>query len=205
MSVITLTKEESLDNNSVVQISPTATSARRSPLDFKAKLLRHLISKRTEGGFTMIELLVVIIIIGILAAIALPSYLNQVNKGKQAEAKQYMGAMNRSQEAYYLEQGSFATDIDQLGLGIKKQTENYDYSVTSNYDLSFPISQNNAMSRKKGLFSYLTLLRQIDGTPDAIFDFKGCTSKKAVVMSSPPPVPVIIDTDPLYCPIDYNP
>jgi len=102
--------------------------------ELKAKYIQFLNQKNQDEGFTLIELLVVIIIIGILAAIALPSFLNQANKAKQSEAKTYVGSMNRAQQAFYLE-NNYMTAYDggkgfgQLGLGVATETVNYKYGI----------------------------------------------------------------------------
>jgi len=75
----------------------------------------------------LIELLVVIIIIGILAAIALPSFLNQANKGKQSEARTYVGSLNKGQQGYYTEKSKFGTQDTVLGVGLNTDTSNYKY------------------------------------------------------------------------------
>ncbi|MGF1515064.1 MAG: type IV pilin-like G/H family protein [Elainellaceae cyanobacterium] len=99
--------------------------------DFKAKLLQHIVNKKEDEGFTLIELLVVIIIIGILSAIALPSFLNQANRARESEAQTYVGTLNRGQQAFYLEENRFTTEISELGLGLNTDTDNYVYAIDS--------------------------------------------------------------------------
>ncbi|MBD2432466.1 MULTISPECIES: type IV pilin-like G/H family protein [Fischerella] len=123
--------------------------------ELQAKFLQHLNNrkKKNDEGFTLIELLVVVIIIGVLAAIALPSLLNQISKARQSEAKQNVGAVNRAQQAFYLENANkFTTSISELGIGIKTQTENYIYEASSN-NVS-EIVTNKARTKAAKLKSY---------------------------------------------------
>ncbi|MUG97013.1 prepilin-type N-terminal cleavage/methylation domain-containing protein [Scytonema sp. UIC 10036] len=134
--------------------------------ELQVKFLHHLNRKKKDEGFTLIELLVVVIIIGVLAAIALPSLLNQVSKARQSEAKQNIGAINRAQQAYYLENANrFGSSIVDLAIGLKTASDNFSYLIddgsTDNYAKA---AVNIAAARAAKLKSYAGIVYTVDQT-----------------------------------------
>jgi type IV pilus assembly protein PilA len=67
-----------------------------------------------QRGFTLIELLVVILIIGILAAIALPAFLNQRDKANDVEAKSAVRNAQETLEAHHTDQASYNVTVADL-------------------------------------------------------------------------------------------
>ena len=66
-------------------------------------------------GFTLIELMIVIAIIGFLSAIALPSYQNYVTQARRGEAVSLLLEMMQQQERFFIEQFTYTLDLSQLG------------------------------------------------------------------------------------------
>jgi prepilin-type N-terminal cleavage/methylation domain-containing protein len=72
--------------------------------------------QRTTRGFTLVELAVVVVTIGVLAAFAVPRFLASVERSKAAEAFNYLASIHSSQERYHARQGTYAADMSGLDI-----------------------------------------------------------------------------------------
>lgn len=94
---------------------------------------RNSVSSLRLGGLAALQLLIV----GIAGIIATPITTCGCRPPFQPEARQNIGAMNRAQQAYYMETNTFADSLDKLGVGIKEHTEINDYSIRRAANASF--------------------------------------------------------------------
>ena len=69
---------------------------------------------RDQKGFTLVELMIVVVIVGILAAVAIPMYRGSVEKARASEAEAALGTIRSSERVYHAEHGAYYGDDDSL-------------------------------------------------------------------------------------------
>ncbi len=103
-------------------------------------------SARRQQGFTLIELMIVVAVLSIVAAIAIPNYLRYQMQTRQSEAKANLAGIFVAENAHFGEQSRFGT-FDQIGFGVAGSGNRYAYRVgagtTAGSDLVLPQMGND--------------------------------------------------------------
>jgi type IV pilus assembly protein PilE len=85
---------------------------------------------RPVFGFTLIELLITMVIVGLLAFIAIPSFMDSIRKGRRAEAFVALGQLQQAQERYRANNATYASILDDLPGHPAAATANGYYSIS---------------------------------------------------------------------------
>ncbi|HEY9810275.1 MAG TPA: type IV pilin-like G/H family protein [Halomicronema sp.] len=138
---------------------------------------------------------------GIGFLIFVPSFFTPLtgcgNKAKQAEARQIIGVMNRAQQAFYLENKSFAKNIQTLQIGIKTETNNYSYSLrnTDSGSYHYALSKQGTNTTKSYVGAVFLAPSKSTATKDEIiFQQIVCEAEKAG--KTPPTNPNFVNNKP---------
>lgn len=83
-----------------------------------------------QKGFSLMELMVVVVIVGILTAVAIPSYRNYVVKGNRAAAQAFMVDVANREKQYLLDARTYAADLATLGMTAPAEVSKHYTSIT---------------------------------------------------------------------------
>lgn len=85
---------------------------------------------KMQKGFSLIELMIAVVIVGILAAVAFPSYQNYVVKSNRAAAQAFMVDVANREKQYLLDARSYAPDLATLGMTAPADVSKHYTSIT---------------------------------------------------------------------------
>ncbi len=87
-------------------------------------------ARNAERGFTLIELMITVAVVGILAAIAYPSYQEYILRSRRVEAQSLLGEAAARQERWRAQNGSYTTTVSNLKLPYANQSEHGYYTLS---------------------------------------------------------------------------
>lgn len=91
-------------------------------------LMKKKVVVGNEEGFTLVELMVVVAIIGILAAVAIPNYQKYQARARQSEAKVLLASAFTAEQSFYAEAGTYSSALKEIGFDVATGSKRY-YTV----------------------------------------------------------------------------
>ncbi len=91
-------------------------------------LMKKKVLVGNEEGFTLVELMVVVAIIGILAAVAIPNYQKYQARARQSEAKILLASAFTAEQSFYAESGTYSSALKEIGFDVATGGKRY-YTV----------------------------------------------------------------------------
>ncbi|WP_163836629.1 type IV pilin protein [Spartinivicinus ruber] len=89
-----------------------------------------------NSGYTLIEVLMVVVIVSLLATVALPSYQDQMMRTRRADGKTMLLEVMQAQERYFTEELIYTKDLTQLGYGDKRVPSHENFYLVSAHECS---------------------------------------------------------------------
>jgi prepilin-type N-terminal cleavage/methylation domain-containing protein len=91
-----------------------------------------------QRGFSLTELMIVVAIIGILAAIAIPNFMRYQARAKQSEAKSNLVAIHTGEIAYFAENNGYIDDFNAIGFAVTGSSQRYYYELGNSSSGTLP-------------------------------------------------------------------
>jgi type IV pilus assembly protein PilE len=96
----------------------------------KTTMQLHAKLSQKQQGFTLIELMIVVIVMGILSAFAFPAFMDSVRKSNRADATQALTRATANQERFFAASGTYTADVTDLGLPADGASEQGLYTIS---------------------------------------------------------------------------